>query len=171
MNTTEIQKVILKESTPKKEERTSFLKVKKLRDNSKPKSCASGPKKRFKKKLFFIKNKKEVSQADDISLETDSTIITLDEESNIQNDGMNQYLDEIELALKDIHSKGIHIKNLNNFIKEENQISGQKKEIEISTESLKNEMSSICYDDKINLVLDIDETLVFSKIDKELKKR
>lgn len=170
MNTTEIQKVTPKEKNQKKEKRTSFLKVKKLRDNSKPKPCTLGPKKRFKKKLFFIKSKKEVSQVDDISLETDSTIITLDEESNIQNEGMNQYLDEIELALKDIHSKGIHIKNLNNFIKEETPISGQNKEIEILTENLKNEMNSICYDDKINLVLDIDETLVYSKIDKELKK-
>ena len=170
MNTTEIQKVTPKEKNHKNEKRTSFLKVKKLRDNPKPKPCTLGLKMRYKKKLFFIKNKKEVSQVDDISLETDSTIITLDEESNIQNEGMNQYLDEIELALKDIHSKGIHIKNLNNFIKEETPISGQNKEIEILTENLKNEMSSICYDDKINLVLDIDETLVYSKIDKELKK-
>lgn len=170
MNTTEIQKVTLKENNQKKEKRTSLLKVKKLRDNSKSKPCALNPKKRFKKKIFFKKSKKEVSQVDDISLETDSTIITLDEESNIQNEGMNQYLDEIELALKDIHSKGINIKNLKNFIKEETQIPGQNKKIEISTENLKNEMSSICYDDKINLVLDIDETLVFSKIDKELKK-
>ena len=170
MNTTEIQKVILKENNQKKEKRTSFLKVKKLRESPKPKSCAVGPKKRFKKKLFFIKSKKEVSQVDDISLETNSTIITLDEESNIQNEGMYQYLNEIEITLKDIHSKGIPIKNLNSFIKEETQAPGQNKEIEISTENLKNEMNSICYDDKINLVLDIDETLVFSKIDKELKK-
>ena len=170
MNTTEIQKITLKENNQKKEKRASFLKMKKLRDNSKPKPCTLSPKKRFKKKLFFIKNKKEVSQVDDISLETDSTIITLDEESSIQNEGMDQYLDEIELALKDIYSKGINIKNLNNFIKEETPTSGQKKEIEISTENLKNEINSISYCDKINLVLDIDETLVFSKIDKELKK-
>ena len=170
MNTTEIQKVTLKENNQKKEKRTSFLKMKKLRDNSKSKPRALSPKKRFKKKIFFIKNKKEVSQVDDISLETDSTIITLDEESNNQNEGMNKYLDEIELALKDIYSKGINIKNLNNFIKKETEISGHNKEIEISTENLKTEINSISYCDKINLVLDIDETLVFSKIDKELKK-
>ena len=67
MNTTEIQKVTPKEKNQKKEKRTSFLKVKKLRDNSKPKPCTLGPKKRFKKKLFFIKNKKEVSQVDDMT--------------------------------------------------------------------------------------------------------
>ena len=69
--------------------------------------------------------------------------------------------DSIQLTLKDIHSKGIQIKNLNKFIKEETPITGQKKEIEISTENLKNEMSFICYDDKINLVLDINEPLVY----------
>jgi hypothetical protein len=52
MNTTEIQKVTLKENNQKKEERTSFLKVKKLRDNSRSKPCALNPKKRFKKNIF-----------------------------------------------------------------------------------------------------------------------
>ena len=52
----------------------------------------------------------------------------------------------------------------NSLISKEKSAEGTLKE------NLKNETNSICYDDKINLVLDIDETLVYSKIDKELKK-
>ena len=54
MSTTEIQKVIFIGNKTKKEKRTSFLKVKKLRDNQNQ-NHAHLAQKRALKKIFFIK--------------------------------------------------------------------------------------------------------------------
>ncbi len=176
MNTTEIQKINLKESKTKfqKEKKSSLLKLKKTREKSKNKINPLKSKKRIKKKIIFKKNyKNKNSLRDDISLETNSTIITLDEEPNTNNGELLQYLNEIELVMKDIYSKGIYFKNLKNFINSENEVSKiQEKNVNVKflTENLKKCINSISYSEKMNLILDIDETLVFSKMVKELKK-
>ena len=176
MNTTEIQKIILKESKTKfqKEKKSSLLKLKKTREKSKNKINPLKSKKRIKKKIIFKKNyKNKNSLRDDISLETNFTLITLDEEPNINNGELLQYLNEIELVMKDIYSKGIYFKNLKNFINSENGVSQiQEKNVNVKflTENLKKCINSISYSEKMNLILDIDETLVFSKMVKELKK-
>ena len=172
MNATEIQKNFFKENkqSNKKGKKSTLLKLKKAREKSKSKIK---PIKLKKKK--FIKIKKNIkitnSISDEISLDTNSTLISLDEESNINNSEMLQYVDEIELVLKDIYSKGIYFKNLNNFIINEN---GQFKEknvnVKFLTENLKNWINPLSNSDKINVILDIDETLVYSKMVKELQK-
>ena len=176
MNTTEIQKNILKESNPKykSEKKTNFLKNKKTREKSKHKINPLKQKMRIKKKLIFKKNiKKENSHIDEVSLDTNSTIITLDEESNNFNGELLQHLDEIELVLKDIYEKGIFFKNLQNFIKFENggkHPEEKSQNVKFLTENLKKSLNSLSFSEKINLILDIDETLVFSKMVKELQK-
>ena len=176
MNTTEIQKNILKESNPKykSEKKSNLLKIKKTREKSKHKTNPLKQKKRIKKKLILKKNiKKDNSHIDDISLDTNSTIITLDEESNIYNTEMLQYLDEIELVIKDIYERGILFKNIQNFIKFENggnQPEEKSQNVKLLTENLKKSLNSLTISEKINLILDIDETLVFSKLLKELQK-
>ena len=173
MNATEIQKNFFQEKIPelKKEKKSTLLKLKKKREKSKPKKNPLKSKKVIKKKFIQKKIKKNINSiSDDISLDTNSTLITLDEESNINNSDMVQYLDEIELVLKDIYSKRIYFKNLNNFIKNEN---GQFKEKNVNVkflkENLKNWTNNLSNSDKINLILDIDETLVYSKMVKELQ--
>ena len=175
MNATEIQKNIFQENKPKnkEEKKSTFLKLKKTREKSKTKINPLKSKNMLKKKFIKIKKKQEIknSISDDISLDTNSTLISLEEESNINNSDMLQYIDEIELVLKDIYSKGIYFKNLNNFIKNEN---GQFKEknvnVKFLTENLKNWINPLSNSEKINVILDIDETLVYSKIVKELQK-
>ena len=64
-----------------KEKKSSLLKLKKTREKSKLKINPLKSNKRIKKKIIFKKNyKNKNSLRDDISLETNSTIITLDEE-------------------------------------------------------------------------------------------
>ena len=173
MNATKIQKNFLKERNLKKEKKNSFLKLKKARDNIQLKTFSINEKKRLKNKLILEKNEKQKKTiVDEISLETDSTIITVEEESNFQNEEMIKYINETELVLKDIYSKGIHLKIFNDLIKTKNEGQIQEKidNVKFSTECLKNCINSLSYSEKINLILDIDETLVFSKIVKELTK-
>ena len=176
MNTTEIQKNFFQEESQKlkKEKRTTLLNQKKARDKTKPKKTKLKPNKRIKKK--FIKNKiKKITNtlSDDISLETNTTLITLEEEQIQNNSEMLKYLEEIEYVIKDIYAKGIYFKNLKNFIKIENekgQIPEKTENVKFLTENLKNCINSLKYSDKIDLILDIDETLVFSTMIKELQK-
>ena len=178
MNTTEIQKNenIFQEENPKlkKEKNITLLKHKKARNKNSPKKNSKKPNKRITKKFFQPKKDKiQNTLADDISLETNSTLITLDEELNSKNLEMLQYLNEIELVIKDIYSKGFNYQNLKKFIKIENVPSqnGDKNEsVKFLIENLKNYINSLTFSEKINLVLDIDETLVYSKIVKELQK-
>ena len=176
MNTTEIQKNFFQEERQKlkKEKRTTLLNQKKARDKTKPKKTKLKPNKRIKKK--FIKNKiKKLTNtlSDDISLETNITLITLEEEQIQNNSEMLKYLEEIEYVIKDIYAKGIYFKNLKNFIKIENekgQIPEKTENVKFLTENLKNCINSLKYSEKIDLILDIDETLVFSTMIKELQK-
>ena len=172
MNTTEIQKNIFQEESHKihEEKRATFLKHKKARNKTKPKKNTLKSNKRIKKKLTQQKNKNiQKILPDDISLETNSTIITIDEESNSNHSEILQYIDDIEFVLKDICTKGIFFQNLKKFIK---IVKDSEKEVNVkfSTENLKNCLSSLNLTEKMNLVLDIDETLVFPKIVKELQK-
>ena len=176
MNTTEIQKNFFQEKYQKlkKEKKITLLKQKKARDKTRPKRTKLKSNKIIKKKFIEKKNKKiNNTLSDDISLETNSTLITLEEESNQNNTELINYLKEIELVIKDIYSKGIYFKNLKNFIKIENdkgQIPGKNENVKFLTENLKNCINSLKYTEKINLILDIDETLVYSSMVKELQK-
>lgn len=172
MNATEIQKKFIKEENPKSKNKikSTILKLKRKRDKSKPKNKSLKSKKSIKKKI--PQNKKmQNSFSDDVSLDTNSTLISLDEDSNSNYLDMLQYIDEIELALRDIFSRGITFRNLKNFIKYENgQFKEKSDNVKFLTENLKNCLNSLSYSDKINVILDIDETLVYSKKVKELKK-
>ena len=141
---------------------------KKKRDKTKSKTKSLKINKRIKKKFIQQKNKNIKNiLADDISLETNSTVITLDEETNQNHREILKYIDEIEFVLKDIYSKGIYFKNLKKFIQKD----GQKNiSVKFSSENLKNWLETLNLTEKINLVLDIDETLVFSEKVKELQK-
>ena len=104
MNTTEIQKNIFQEENQKlkKEKRNTLLKHKKKRDKTKSKTKSLKINKRIKKKFIQQKNKNIKNiVADDISLETNSTVITLDEETNQNHREILKYIDEIEFVLKD----------------------------------------------------------------------
>jgi hypothetical protein len=100
MNTTEIQnnENIFQEENPKlkKEKNITLLKHKKARNKNSPKKNSKKPNKRITKKFFQPKKDKiQNTLADDISLETNSTLISLDEELNSKNLEMLQYLNEI----------------------------------------------------------------------------
>ena len=171
MNKTEIQKINFQKKSQRnqKEQKATFLKQKKARGITKPNKTTLNNKK-FKKKLIKQKNKKiQNILSDDISLETNSTLITLDEESNSNHSEILQYLNDIEFVLKDIYSKGIYFKNLKKFIKFEKE-PNKNVNVKFSSENLKNCLGSLNLTEKINLILDIDETLVFSKMVKELQK-
>ena len=174
MSEAEIQKVILNDSTPEtiKERRESLLKIKRKRKRARSKFSRTKGNKLLKKK-FETRIKKEKSTIDDeISLETHSTVISLDEESNMNSYEYVQYSEQIELVLKNIYSKGIMLQNLKQFITIENG-NGKSQEksqsVKFSTEKLKKCLESFKFSEKINLILDIDETLVFSKMIKELQ--
>ena len=176
MSTTEIQKNFfqVESQKKKKEKKVTLLKQKKERDKTKPKKATLKQKKRIKKNFIKCKlTKISNTLSDDISLETNTTLITLEEEPNQNNLEMLKYLKDIEFVIKDIYSKEIYFKNLNNFIKKENekgQIPEKNEKVKFLTENLKNCINSLKYSEKINLILDIDETLVFSTMVKELQK-
>ena len=174
MNSTEIQKTTFPKSNleSKLEKNTSLLKLKKKREKSKIKISQFKSNKKIKKNLMQKKIKISILD-DNISLDTNSTLISLDEEINTNNIEMLNYLNEIENVLIDIYSKKIYLKNLKKFIELENgkeQFFDKNESVKFSEEILKNYINSLNFSEKINLILDIDETLVFSKMIKELPK-
>lgn len=171
----EIQKNILYESMDTKKENQPLLNLKRQRQKTKPKKSSLNNRKYAKKKLDTKNNENQPNlYSDELSLDTNSTLNTLEEEPNSkEEEDLMQYLDEIELVLKDIYSKGIYMKNFINLVKAKiggNQISEKNEDVKLTTENYKNIINSESFWEKINLVLDIDETLVFSKMVKELKK-
>lgn len=171
----EIQKNILNESMDTKKENQSLLNLKRQRQRTKPKKSSLNNKKYAKKKLDTKNNENQPNLlVDELSLDTNSTLITFEEEpNNKEEEDLMQYLNEIELVLKDIYSKGIYLKNFINLVKAKiggSQISEKNEDVKLTTENYKNIINSETFWEKINLVLDIDETLVFSKMVKELKK-
>ena len=171
----EIQKNILNESIDENKENHSLLNLKKQRQRTKPKKSSLNNRKCANKKLTQKNNENQPNLfVDELSLDTNSTLITLEEEpNNNEEEDLMQYLDEIELVLKDIYSKGIYMKNFINLVKAKiggTQITEKNVDVKLTTENYKNIINSESFWEKINLVLDIDETLVFSKMVKELKK-
>ena len=171
----EIQKNILDESMDTKKENQPLLNLKRQRQKTKPKKSSLNNRKYAKKKLDTKNNENQPNlYSDELSLDTNSTLNTLEEEPNSnEEEDLMQYLDEIELVLKDIYSKGIYMKNFINLVKAKiggNQIQEKNEDVKLTTENYKNIINSEAFWEKINLVLDIDETLVFSKMVKELKK-
>ena len=171
----EIQKNILNESMETEKENQSLLNLKRQRQRTKPKKSSLNNRKCAKKKLDIKNNENQPNLfVDELSLDTNSTLFTFEEEpNNNEEDDLMQYLDEIEFVLKDIYSKGIYIKNFINLVKSKiggSQITEKNVDVKLTTENYKNIINSETFWEKINLVLDIDETLVFSKMVKELKK-
>ena len=171
----EIQKNILYESMDTKKENQPLLNLKRQRQKTKPKKSSLNNRKYAKKKLDTKNNENQPNLfVDELSLDTNSTLHTLEEEPNYnEEEDLMQYLDEIELVLKDIYSKGIYMKNFLNLVKAKiggSQIPEKNEDVKLTTESYKNIINSETFWEKINLVLDIDETLVFSTMVKELKK-
>ena len=87
---------------------------------------------------------------------------------------MLQNLEEIELVMKDIYEKGFCFKNMKNFFQLENgegedHKEGKKHTIKFLTENLRKSINSLSCSEKINLILDIDETLVYTKKERELQ--
>ena len=170
MKVSQIQKIISKENElkPEIDEEKAFLKSKRARGKSKPKVNSQKPKKRQRKKLAPKKKKKEKpSKIDDISLETISTINTFDEETNPLNLDMLKYSDDIKFMLEDLYSRGIYFKNMTKFTNSGNDTGlSQEKNLNVkfSNENLENHINSLDFSQKINLILDIDETLVFSEM-------
>ena len=105
-----------------------------------------------------------------ISINKYPKIIPLDENTNSSNEEMIQYLNEIEIVLRDIYSKGIYLKNFKKLIKAEKKCLIKDDKCKFSIENLKKYINSSSFTKKINLILDIDETLVFSELEKELNK-
>ena len=115
----EIQKNILDESMDTKKENQPLLNLKRQRQKTKPKKSSLNNRKYAKKKLDTKNNENQPNlYSDELSLDTNSTLNTLEEEPNSkEEEDLMQYLDEIALVLKDIYSKGIYMKNFINLVK------------------------------------------------------
>ena len=127
------------------------------------------------KKNFFGQKKakkfqKKKTFKDDISLETNSTANTFEEENSITNTELTQYLTEIELVIKDICEKGfLTYENFStNFFVEVNQTEGN---VKFKYKNFQNLFNCILPEEKIKLILDIDETLVYSQVIQETEKK
>ena len=95
MNTTEIQKSIPVHQTPKRQKKSPLNPLKKSKKKSNPPSS--------KKKLFYQRKLQRFQKSkifnDDISLETNSTTNTYEEDNLITNEKMTQYFDEIDFGI------------------------------------------------------------------------
>jgi len=166
----EIQKNIPTYQTPKRPKKSPLISLKKSKKKNSPQSKQKNQKKNFlqKKLKRFCRTKINL---DDISLETNSTTNTLEEENFVTNEEMLRYFNEIEFVMKDICEKGFY--SVENFEKifsgkniDNNEI--KKGNVKCSNENYKNFFENISPNEKIKLILDIDETLVYSQILKEI---
>ena len=118
MLTKEIQKNILPDQTPKRQKKSPLFSLKK----SNKKNCLQSQEKKQKKAYFQKKLKrfhKSKINLDDISLETNSTINTLEEENFFTNEEQLRYFKEIEFVMKDICEKGFYsVENLEKLLLE-----------------------------------------------------
>ena len=167
MNATEIQKNIPAHQTPKRQKKSPLNPLKKSKKKSNPPSS--------KKKLFYQRKLQRFQKSkifnDDISLETNSTTNTYEEDNLITNEKMTQYFDEIEFVMKDICEKGFYsLENLAKFFIEKKSNSEPKKgNVKYSNINCKNILENVNPNEKIKLILDIDETLVYSQVIKEIQ--
>ena len=149
----EIQKKIFLKKTPKKPKTMNIKSFKKTITKSKFKSP-------FDKRTNFSKKKlrrfpKSKLAFDNISLDTNSTTNTFEEEKEkdniLNNIELNQYLNEINFVIEDINEKGFYTYE------------------KIETKNIdKTILENITINDKTKLILDIDETLVYSQIIQEI---
>ena len=171
MLTKEIQKNILPDQTPKRQKKSPLFSLKK----SNKKNCLQSKEKK-QKKVFFQKKLKRFHKSkinlDDISLETNSTTNTLEEENLFTNEEQFKYFKEIEFVMKDICEKGFYsVENLEKILLEKkienNEI--KKGNVKYFNQNYKNFFENISPNEKIKLILDIDETLVYSKVLHEIQ--
>ena len=171
MLTKEIQKNILPYQTPKRQKKSPLFSLKK----SNKKNCLQSKEKK-QKKVFFQKKLKRFHKSkinlDDISLETNSTTNTLEEENLFTNEEQFKYFKEIEFVMKDICEKGFYsVENLEKILLEKkienNEI--KKGNVKYFNQNYKNFFENISPNEKIKLILDIDETLVYSKVLQEIQ--
>ena len=157
--------------TPKRSKKSPLITLKKSQKRPNLQS-----QKKSQKKNFFNKKLKRFKKSkfciDDISLETNSTINTLEEENFISNEEIVRYLDEIEFVIKDICEKGFSsFENFEHFfggkVSQNKTKTGNVKYI---NKNYKNIFENISSSEKIKLILDIDETLVYSQVLQETEK-
>ena len=163
----ESSNILQANSVLKRQKKLPLLTIKKSKKRSTPLPsktlCVLHTKKIRKfKKPNFIK--------DDVSLETNSTTNTLEEENLISNAEMNQYLSEIENVVEDIKEKGFNSleKSGKNFFEKIDQNESKKEHVKYKYKNLEYLFDNIKPQEKIKLILDIDETLVYSQIIQEI---
>lgn len=171
MLTKEIQKNILPDQTPKRQKKSPLFSLKK----SNKKNCLQSQEKKQKKAYFQKKLKrfhKSKINLDDISLETNSTINTLEEENFFTNEEQLRYFKEIEFVMKDICEKGFYsVENLEKLLLEKKIENDEIKKgnVKYLNQNYKNFFENISPNEKIKLILDIDETLVYSQVLQEIQ--
>jgi hypothetical protein len=162
------QKIIQSHQTPKRQRKFPLLTIKKSQKKS---NAQSAKNKNFFSKKKIRKFKKPKFIKDDVSLETNSTTNTLEEENFITNAEVNQYLSEIEFVVKDICEKGfISMENLekNFFEKIGNKEPKNEQDVKLIYKNSEFLLENINQQEKIKLILDIDETLVYSQVIEEI---
>jgi len=162
------QKAIQSYQTPKRQRKLPLLTIKKSQKKSNAQSTKS---KNYLSKKKILKFKKPNFIKDDVSLETNSTANTLEEEYFITSAELNQYLTEIEFVVKDICEKGFYsMDNLGKNFFEKIGINEPKKGQDVNLIYKNSEflLENINQQEKIKLILDIDETLVYSQVIEEI---
>ena len=155
MLATEIKKNISHNQTPKKQKKSPQFSLKKSKKRLNLQSEFKKSKKNFFQKKLKRYHKSKFN-LDDISLETNSTTNTLEEENCIAKEEMMKYFNEIEFVMKDICEKGFYsFDDLEKLFPVKN---------EDNKEKYKNIFENISTNEKIKLILDIDETLVYSQV-------
>ena len=172
MLATDIQKNISYKQTPKRQKKFPLFSLKKSKKKSNLQSQSKNQKKNFfqKKLKRFHKSKLNL---DVISLETNSTINTLEEENFNKNEEMIRYFNEIEFVMKDICEKGFYsFENLEKVFPEKKVENNEYKKgnVKYINQNFKNIYENVSPNEKIKLILDIDETLVYSKVIQEIQK-
>lgn len=155
-------------TTIKKEKKSNALKVKRAKKifitkKQKRKNFTTQNK---TKNPSLVNTEKTALILDDISLGTNSTNTSIEEESDLNNKDMFKYIKDLQIVLEDMHNKGTKIKNFEKIL-EKTEGGGVK----FPKDNLKNLISSLNLTEKINLVLDIDETLLYSTLVKIINKK
>ena len=172
MLTTEIQKNISINPTPKKTKKSKLFSIKKSQKKSNLQSFKKTQKKNFFQKKLNRLNKSKCFK-DDVSLETNSTTNTFEEENYFTNGEIAKYFNEIEFVIKDICEKGFYsLENFRLFFPEEKRQQGETKNgsVKLLETNFRNIIENISPNEKIKLILDIDETIIYSQVLQEIQK-
>ena len=171
MLTKEIQKNILPHQTPKRQKKSPLFSLKKSNKKNRLQSQEKKQKKAYFQKKLKRFHKSKIN-LDDISLETNSTINTLEEENFFTNEEQLRYFKEIEFVMKDICEKGFYsVENLEKLLLEKKIENDEIKKgnVKYLNQNYKNFFENISPNEKIKLILDIDETLVYSQVLQEIQ--